>query len=64
MALTLISRNALASGSDTRTNDQPDASAFRLFIEFSQNHSLIFLATEHHFGLSIAGGSEMDEPRT
>ena len=32
MALTLISRNALASGSDTRTNGKPDASAFRLII--------------------------------
>ena len=32
MALTLISRNALASGSDTGTNDKPDAIAFRLMI--------------------------------
>lgn len=36
----------------------------RLFIEFSRNHSLIFLAVEHHFRLSIVGVSEMDESRT
>ncbi len=30
MALTLVSRNALASGSVTSTNNKPDASAFRL----------------------------------
>ncbi len=47
-----------------KNNCKPDATAFRLFIEFSRNHSLIFLAVEHHCGWSIAGVSEMDEPRT
>ncbi len=44
MAFTLMSRNALASGSAIRINDKPDASAFRLSV------------ADFLFGQTLAGG--------